>query len=284
MTSNIGTVSNVGTVEGYSYDLNDSEEREFYEEHLKEFNSNEKFRFKNTLKKLFDNKNLPSKLDYQEPYKGKLGSHPAEIYHPADSSCIARILEKMHSFGLTSKGCNDDTREADVLTAGQGYNGGESQLIITNDRALGIFKKAVPKEYEETRKKREFKPFDYLEEMQYWDSFERNLPPSMRDPSMRDASIHTYQLTQALPKLQNLIVHSRNGMGNKTVELIAENQASLNESEKIIRNALEKPPKIVFKGLISQRISRDERKVLEVSYKALEALERLCLNTKKEIS
>lgn len=87
-------------------------------------------------------------LEYTEPYKGFLGSYPAEIYNPTG---VYQIIEKIRSLNLTVQNAifelvNDQmqaslpTDPVDVVSSHCGKRGGLIQLIFTNQKALDIFK------------------------------------------------------------------------------------------------------------------------------------------------
>lgn len=100
-----------------------------------------------------------SDIEYVEPYKGKLGSHPAEIFHQpsGDISCVYKILNFIADIKeprtLTVEGA-DKPEGADVLTSSAGFRGGIIQMVFTNTEALEIFKTAMQKAAEEKAIKR----------------------------------------------------------------------------------------------------------------------------------
>jgi len=97
-----------------------------------------------------------SRIEYTEPYNGKLGSHPAEIYKSGGSECIYKILDLIEKINeprsLTVK-CSDTPEGADVLTSNAGCRGGIVQIVFTNTEAVEIFKSTMQKAFEDKAKK-----------------------------------------------------------------------------------------------------------------------------------
>ncbi len=209
--------------------------------------------FKEYLNKLYNPQTGPdySEIDYVEPYNGKLGNYPAEIFH-SKSFIINEIVKKIACLGLTQKLSSDEVNKtADVIASNCNRRGGNIQIIFTNDKALKIFKEAITKEFKEIEKKEKF------------------------------GTVSRDTLIQSFPELENLITSSRNGLNN-SIEYIVKNEEALIEVKEILRKKLEEfKGKTFGNGIQSQVSYRNKEYCVEISFTALRALEEFCESDKK---
>lgn len=95
---------------------------------------------------LFDN--LKKKIKYAEPYGGKYGFHPAEIFFKKPSEDIQKVRNFIKELGLTERNISDLSQDVNFDTwISRLDNPKFCQIIFTNDKALNLFKAAVHEKY-----------------------------------------------------------------------------------------------------------------------------------------
>jgi hypothetical protein len=110
--------------------------------------------FKDYLNANYGDERNIFKIDYQEPYKGQLGSKSAEIYCE-DNLVMSNIIKTIEALGLKIFPSHliQKEEEIDVITSCAESRGGVVQILFNNDKALKLFKEQVTGDFKEKQEK-----------------------------------------------------------------------------------------------------------------------------------
>jgi hypothetical protein len=246
---------------------------------------------------------MDSKFEFVEPYAGRLGEYPAEIYcgYANNISKVVKLLKDLGCKSTMSKSdldyylnsleteeerssylknyfnCDnlESAKKGEYILSSAGGRGGNVQIILTKQEIVDKFKEEINKALKEKNEKKLSQKFDFSK-------IEELLSTSSKAKKLTDSTLSKEDIVSKFPELQSAIKEVERGVGMYNLRIYANSSEDAEKIKTSLELVIKPKLKIPTNYLIfSSTVGKNQPYVL-VNDAALEELKNICKGESQE--